>query len=666
MVKPPKGDGQPVSNVSRTSASSVKMRKGEDLSTLLTLEQADNIVNPVLMGVSQLVRRNGERTVPGWLNRLRMWLLRLERGNKHDARTPIFKSLSYSEVESRLTGLVKRNLSGIKKKYASCQGADFFFEKLEVHQAGKIGPRGVYPPASDWMPELTDIVMSDSPPSEDLDRGALIKAIQDLVSCIPEGSLHADESSIEEGFRNAGTEDASSLSLNVDTNSCYPTYVRRWYHKVWTKAVSLAQRMVQVIIVTGSRRIWQELLGTPQDAWRRVIPLFVGTAHQRTNVANGHVANENNTFKKWGGIIFSKLRLVVAMPKKDTVIGKIYLNRLIPAVLTIRNSDGSRPFIALTTPERIDKNMQIILDTAAKNHLTVLSTDFSHFDQSVPPWLAWEIAKAIVVWFEPRIRAGFLAWVYAAFYNTMLITPYKIYGVGPSRMKSGSWLTNIFDSFINYVSQRYGLHAGFYKSILAQVVQGDDAVLLGEGVTPESFEKCVAQLNFEGNADKQGYDPGVLYFCQKMHIHGYPGGIYPISRACMNVLSLEDDVGIETDQAGQFPYVLSYRTVCRLDSACFNPLFVDFVNAVALDDGIHLGRGMTAHQLAKLAGSYHTKMQQEYLDKPWKAHGSDRNGKPSGFETFPVNRVLRGELPPPPGIRLFEWVYGIPYGDVQV
>jgi hypothetical protein len=634
--------------------------KGASDYTFKTLDEARNVVNPTLIEVSRLQKATGEWTVPGWLNRLSQWLMRMERGNKHDARTPIFKSLSYSEIESRLTGLVRRNLSAIKRAYASNPDVAAFLLKMEEHQAEKIGPRGVYPPASEWMPSMCDDMMSDHLPDKNLDREALREAIDDLVKQVEPSSIHADESSIEEGFTNAGTLDADSRALNVDTNSCAFTYVRRWYHKVWTKAVSVLQRLVQVGLVRQSRMIWRR--GLKAKSYREIIPLFVATASQRTNVANGHVPTEKNTFKD---VVVSKLRLVIAMPKKDTIIGKVFLNRLIPAVQTIKNPDGSRPFIALTTPPRIDKNMQVVLESAAKAGLTVLSTDFSHFDQSVSPWLAWEIAKAISVWFEPKLRPLFLAWVYAAFYNTILITPFKIYDRGPSRMKSGSWLTNIFDSFINYVSQRYGLHAGHYKSIIAQIVQGDDAILLGEGVTPENFEKAVAELGFEGNADKQGYDPGVLYFCQKMHVRGYPGGIYPISRATAAIVSLEDDVGIETDEAGQFPYVLSYRTVCRLDSACFNPCFVNLVNAVAQDDIIHLGRDIPAGQLAKLAGSYHTKMQQEYNDKPWKAHGT-KDGKPSGFDTFPVNRVLRGELPPPPGVGLFEWVYGIRYGDVIV
>lgn len=659
-MKSPRGSVKTSTNMSSSSPSVAKRGKGKSSFTFLTMEQANNVVYPTLIKVSQLVKRNGERTVPGWLNRLKMWLMRLERGNKHDARTPIFKSLSYSELERRLTGLVRRKLSAIKQQFGNFPEAATLLQKVEEHQAEKIGPRGVFPPATEWMPELSDVIMSDNPPNKNLNKKALIQAIHDLVIQVPEGSLHADESSIEEGFRNAGTQDADSGSLNVDTNSCYPSYVRRWYHKVWTKAVSLAQRMVQVLLVNQSRMLWRK--GLAATSYKEIVPLFVATASQRTNVADGHVSTEKNTFHN---VICSKLRLVIAMPKKDTIIGKVFLNRLIPAVIQIRNPDGSRPFIALTTPERIDKNMQVILESAAKAGLTVLSTDFSHFDQSFSPWLAWEIAKAISIWFEPKVRPIFLAWIYAAFYNTMLITPYKIYGVGPSRMKSGSWLTNIMDSFMNYVSQRYGLHAGHFKSIIAQVVQGDDAILLGEGITPESFERSASELNFEANADKQGYDAGVLYFCQKMHVRGYPGGIYPISRACAALVSLEDDVGIETTEAGTFPYVLSYRTVCRLDSACFNPLFVDFVTAVARDDAIHLGKDMSADELAKLAGSYHTKMQQEYLDKPWKAHGS-HGGKPSGFATFPVNRVLRGELPPPPGVGRFEWVYGIAYGDVEV
>lgn len=628
--------------------------RGKD-TTFLTQEQALHNVRPILNYVAQLVRRGQYATVPGWLNRLGMWLIRMERGNKHDARTPFFLRMSYEQIAKSIMKIVVAGERTKSRYYRPF--SDFYGDLVEVeaHQSDKIGSRGVFPPSHIWLPEKVEKVWCDKPPLPSLDKEALKRSLEWLSNLRPKGEIDVNESSIEEGFKTAGTEDQDEKSLNVDTNSCFPTYVRHWYHKVWDSSVSLVQRMVQTLLTTQTRLLWKKLLRA--KSWQECRLHFVATANQRTNVASGWKATEENTYQ---GIIMSKLRFVCAMPKWDTILGKPILNRLMESCRKIENPDGTHPFCALMRPEVIDKNMQVCLKTAHDHRLIPLGTDFSGYDETVPPWLAFEVARAVAKWMTPRCANIFLGLVWSAFYQTSCITPTKFYGEGPSSMKSGSWLTNIMDSLINIVSQRYGYEAGFYKSILNHFVQGDDAILLGEGVTPENFEKCVATLGFVGNASKQYYKANSVSFCQKVHVLGFPGGIYPIARATAACVSLEDDVGIETDEAGQFPYVLAFRTVCRLGTACFNPNFVELVNLFAAEDKIHLGKDMPAKQLASLAGSYATKFRREWIDKPWKRVANSS----AGFSEFPVNRVLRGELPPPPGNLLFKWVYGVRYEDV--
>lgn len=640
----------------RQKVQAAKSRKHKS-ETFLTQENAKHNVMPMLNFVAQLVRKRHDATVPGWLNRLSMWLIRMERGNYHDARTPFFRRMSYPQIASFVMNIVHSNHDKVAKEYSDIPKFADTLSQVEEHQSEKIAPRGIFPPAHVWVPKKVKEIWTDKPPRPELDREALKRSLAWLSSLRPKGIIDVDESSIKEGFRTAGTLDADEKSLNVDTNSCYPTYVRHWYHKVLDASVTLVQKMVQQQLLVQTSHLWARFIKA--SSWKECVLHFVATASQRTNVGSSYKASSDNTYK---GVILSKLRVVCAMPKWDTILGKPILTRLMNECRKIQNPDGTHPFCALMRPEVIDKNMEVMLQTAAKNDLIPLGTDFSGYDATVPPWLAFEVAKAVSVWMTPRCANIFLGLVYSAFYCTSCITPTEYFPEGPSSMKSGSWLTNIMDSLINLVSQRYGLETGMYKSILAQFVQGDDAILLGEGINPESFEKCVSQLGFVGNADKQYYEKDSVSFCQKIYVRGYPGGIYPIARACAAIVSLEDDVGIETDQAGEFPYVLAFRTVCRLGSACFNPNFVAFVNAVATEDKIHLGKDMPAAKLAKLAGAYATKFQREWIDKPWKRVANSE----AGFAEFPVNRVLRGDIPPLPGKALFEWVYGVGYDDVPL
>jgi hypothetical protein len=389
---------------------------------------------------------------------------------------------------------------------------------------------------------------------------------------------------------------------------------------------------------------------------------FVATANQRTNVGSGWKLTEKNT---WKGHYHSKLRFVCAMPKTDTVIGKIILNKLLPTVIEyFRNPDGTRMFTALTTPERIDKNFETALQNAHSRGINLLGTDFSGYDATVPPWLIMSVAEAIRPWFTPRAQKVLMILVRSATYGTSCLLTNGVIEKCPSSIKSGSWMTNIFDSLINLVSQRYGLEAGYYKSILWQFVQGDDAVLGGIGVNPKSFVAAVTPIGFVANVEKQYWYPDSVSFCQKIYYRGYPGGIYPIARATASCVSLEDDVGIETDDASKFPYVLVYRTLCRLNNAMFNPCFVELANLFKREDRLHLCANIPAAQIAHLAGEYAVKMHQESLDKPWKSPG--RRNALMGFASFPINRVLRGELPPPPGIARWEWCYNEKWKDIAL
>jgi hypothetical protein len=413
-------------------------------------------------------------------------------------------------------------------------------------------------------------------------------------------------------------------------------------------------------MIARTRFLWKKFYRA--KSWKECVLLLTGTAFQRTNVGSGWKLTPENTYK---GKPISKLRVVIGVDKRDTCLGKPILNRLIEVCKNIRNPDGTSMFSALSSRQVIDKTMQIMLETAERNGLTVLSTDFSGFDTTINPYLMWDVAQAVADWMTPRAAKIFLGIVWSEFFNCRTISPMGVYEAKPSAMKSGTIFTNILDSLYNLCSQRYGVEAGYYKDILCHNVQGDDATIVGHGVDENSFEKCVSSLGLVGNASKQYKVPHTLAFCQMIHVYGYPGGIYPISRCTASIVSTEDDVRLESDSGEKniYSYIVAYRTVCRLENSCFNPEFVRFVEMIANEDReLHLGRNMPASALAKAAGSYADRYERYYKDFPWKSFGSTKEG----FAHSPVNRVLRGELPPPPGVGLWEWVYGVKYKDLTI
>lgn len=629
----------------------------------LSQKEAEQMLGHTYAKVDELVNALPESPVDGWFNRLNSWLTRMARGNFDPHRTPIFEGLTFAQVAHMIMGFVSNNRNRLAKDLGSLY-TEVFLE-VEAHQAEKIGPRGCFPDMRDgWVEDFFDKVWSDKPMKKELDRSALIRSLKWFESLVPAHSLDITDATIDKVWDSTlESEDgpSSESSLNVDTNSCFADYVHKWFVSPHDPDATDAQRAVSAKIRRQVTLVYR--LAMKAKSYKAILPYlhFVATANQRTNVSAGYIRTKDNTYR---GQLMSKLRGVVAMPKMDTCLGKALFIEMLPAIRRIKNEDGTPVFLGLFHPAVIDKACQQILETARKSGLTPLSIDYSAFDSTIPPWLMWDVARAAATWMTRRMANLWLALVYAFIYQTTLISLNKIYPEGPSSMKSGSWLTNMMDSFINLVVQRYGLEAGHYQSLITMIVHGDDGIMCGEGVTPDTYEPAADAVGLSANKDKQFYRKDSLAFCQKVHFRGLPGGIYPVARATAAIISKEDDdVRLETDKnvVGQFPYVLAYRTICRMETAAFNPKFAEFVNLVADNIEDHLFRDMPANQLAKLAGGYAKRYEAAVADKPWKGLAMSEKG---GFAGLCVNRVLHGEVPPKPGRALFEWVYQCDYDSV--
>lgn len=631
--------------------------------TFLSQDEAEQMLRRTYAGVDRLVNALPESPIDGWFNRLNSWFTRMARGNFDPHRTPIFEGLTFAQIAHMMMGFVSNQRNRLAKDLGRYY-VDVFLE-VEAHQAEKIGPRGCFPDMRDgWVEEFFDKVWSDKPPKKQLNKAALERSINWLASLVPAQSLDIDSSSIDkvwDSTMNSEDGPSSESALNVDTNSCFPDYIHKWFVSPHDPSATDAQRAVSAKIRRQVTMVYR--LAMKAKSYKEILPYlhFVATANQRTNVSAGYVMSDSNMYR---GKLMSKLRGVVAMPKMDTCLGKALFIEMLPAIRKIKNEDGTPMFLGLFHPAVIDKACQQILETARKSGLTPLSIDYSAFDSTIPPWLMWEVAKAVATWMSRRMANLWLALVYAFIYQTKLISLNKIYPEAPSSMKSGSWLTNMMDSFINLVVQRYGLEAGYYQSIITMIAHGDDGIVTGVGVEPASYEEPADDIGLSANKDKQFFRKDCLAFCQKIHFAGLPGGVYPVSRATAAIISKEDDdVRLETDKdvVGQFPYVLAYRTICRMETAAFNPKFADFVNLVANNIEDHLFRNLPANQLAKLAGGYAKRYEAAVADKPWKGLAMAEKG---GFAGLCVNRVLHGEVPPKPGRALFEWVYKCNYDSV--
>jgi hypothetical protein len=281
---------------------------------------------------------------------------------------------------------------------------------------------------------------------------------------------------------------------------------------------------------------------------------------------------------------------------------------------------------------------------------TILSTDFSGFDQTQVPWLINEIGKVIAYW----IRGGSV-WVARLVermvYHTSILSPVGFFKPGPASMKSGHGFTNLIDSLISLLNYFYGIRMGAWK-INNAMVQGDDGAADGDGVTPDVFQEISAQLGLEASAKKQFYEEDAMHYLQRLHIQGKLGGIYSVFRALGSVLSYER---LKTDPDDWNPYLEAGQTISRIDNTAFNPMHYDLAWLVANHDKYELGRNLSPREVIDRAGEQWNQVMRNVSHETINATVS----RGEGFTRSPTNRVLRGELLSPFGSHeRFVEVYG--------
>lgn len=630
----------------RRRADATETPQSQD-AVFLPSEKVIKVVLPTISKVRDLLSRRGERIVPGWANRLELWLNRMVAGNKLDDRTPFYRSQSWFWVRKQLPGIYTLRDTNALPKWSQ-RG----YYKTEEDQLENIGPKSKFLPWPDDGPEKIAAVMCDKPKRLGFNQSAWLKALSAVASVLPKGSVHPI--TIEEALKGMGGQ--PKYALDPTTSGGSPGWVGDWANtsRMNEETPNNIARLVQYRwILAQSRAIVKaSQSGGPDE----LIPLsWIGTCSQRL------VQKGLDPLKSKNGKPLKGKRVVIAMPKPEVVAGKTLMAPLQPALVNgfVNEVDGSSVIAGWLPQPRLDKTVQYMLDHAERNGRTVLSGDISAFDASLPPWAMWDVAQAIATWFDVPGRKLFRSILYADVFNTTVITPSGLLGPGPSSVKSGSIFTSLMGCMCNYAIQKYGEAVGLYKIDVTHVM-GDDFIIDGPGVGPESLEEAFAAFGMECNASKQFFERGSCHFLQRLHVLGLPGGMASVARVGGGALAVEDDTQLKYDERNPFAYI--FQALARLENAAFNPQFTDLVEWLSRgDERYHLGRELPVESIVRRAGSYADRKLREAVNRPWTSTGS---GVP--FSKWSVNRVLRGEKMPAPGKERFQFVYGIPYDTVPV
>jgi len=227
-------------------------------------------------------------------------------------------------------------------------------------------------------------------------------------------------------------------------------------------------------------------------------------------------------------------------------------------------------FSAWVSMNSVDLSITKIIDESY-NH-SLLSSDFSGFDQSVVDQQAWyfDYMKSV---YQDKYREDIA--ILENYFKAIpiLCTKSVAYG-GEHGVPSGSTFTNQADSIVNYVAQ---ISSPELVSERTVQVQGDDAVLAVNNV--DNHLEHLSALGFDANKTKQLVSNETVSYLQRTYYRHYRPdgicrGIYPTMRALNSLL------GQERFYKDWSSMMVSLRVIAILENVKWHPAFNEFVKFV--------------------------------------------------------------------------------------
>jgi hypothetical protein len=505
-------------------------------------------------------------------------------------------------------------------------------DKIAKEQREGVGPWSPFKPYSQDGPKKVAAVISDKSLPSSWREGAWKKALFELSSFVPRGSVRV--LSIDDavrGLRGSEGDPEGPLGMDTSTNSGSPFFLAGWYpgDEVGQKAAEKAEAYQWY----ASKA--EELIKVCESEDGQ-IPGYVAIVSQRLVQKGKDPYGPKNK------------RMVIAFPKHEAIMGRTFSLGVMEQLRKVK-MHGVQVMCGWTDLPTIDDNMQRMLKRAESRGRIVLSGDVSAYDATLPPQIIRDVGYVIADWVRGR-RHLIREMVDAMIERTSLITPTKYWRGTPSSLKSGSSLTNLIGSMANIAIQLYGKYAKYYE-IETLAVLGDDFVLDGNGVSPDATSKTFQDFGMESHPDKQFFEHGALHYLQRLHYLGRPGGMYDVYRALGHALGLERQVS-RSQRMNKYAYIV--RALSQAQNCVFHPYFLALIETLKMGDKLDLGAEFADPMvLVQEAGTPGEQIIKQDVNAPWKSPGSG-----TSFKDWPVNGVLRGEKLPEAGEELFIRVHG--------
>jgi hypothetical protein len=231
----------------------------------------------------------------------------------------------------------------------------------------------------------------------------------------------------------------------------------------------------------------------------------------------------------------TKVRNVWAIDHMEPILGGTVMY---PIMESLRLLPG---FSAWVHPNNVDKEATRILQKAGGRR--ILSSDYEHFDASVPRFLLDSADRIFKYWFVASVhgRIDLLGEIFA---TVPIIVPYEIWSDRNGGIPSGSIFTSVKGTIVNLLA---GLYYGYRSGteVLDFMCLGDDSVFLyDDDSVIDNVSELASELGLTMNQDKQYVDTESLHYLQRWHsskyvINGICKGVHSPYRTMNGMLSYE-------------------------------------------------------------------------------------------------------------------------------
>lgn len=566
------------------------------------------------------------------LRRCKSWLMRSAKGSKVDLRTNATKNRPYELVIADFDRIYQGSLSAIPEALR-----DVFMDELEESNRSKVGPKSMYQSFYADGPKKLAAVYSNKPTPKDLDRKALARARDRIVSEIPAGTIlcRGVEETLATERSPSDEHSIDAAGLDPTTNSGAPFFKSGFKpHDGMTPFERDYTQMMYDYILRRAKAAYSDLRSG------NIVPFDVMVGQRIVN--RGLHPFEDEKTK----------RLVMAFEKAEAVLWKTFMPQIQNRLKEVKSASGVHVHVAWMDAPRIDEACQKHLEYCALKGYKSLSGDISGFDQSVIPDIWNYLAQGMSSWFKHEGRF-FRTLNRSVNSHSRVLSPLGVMIPGPGSMPSGSGGTNFIGGSYNKLALYYGEELGLYKAE-SNTVQGDDFFTAGYGVEPEVISLAYSHLGLTVHPDKGGFASDYVSYLQRLHFKGRKGGVASAWRVLASCLVYEK-LAYSAEEWN--PYLEAIQLVSKLENAAFHPMFDKLVGYVASLDKYHLFKDVSARTVLNKAGG----LSRDLLARDTAASISTRtmDADGDGFSKSATNGVLRGEVLPPWGSEArFHRVYG--------